>query len=301
MDAQKNKALSRVVQCFLLFLVLRVIEELVIIPHVTNTMGLISSLGGLVVLLIYIRFINKPLDEIGMIFSGHKVRKGIFLSFALNIVPAVLVYWMEYRRYAMLEGFTRVSIFYENVSRSYSQAGLRGFILWTLAGLIIGVVNAFFYELSFRGLLITLGSRSLHFSAINTIQAALYTLWYIIPVIRVLVYYSNVYSMRRILILFAVTLVYELITAIKLGLLRYATGSVWVCIFDHILFAFILDMIHIQYTQSRYERVAGYQLSYYVRILAYQAVALLITVIYYFRKKKKIQEMQQEIQLEKHA
>lgn len=296
MDMNKNKALRRMIQCFSLFLALRVIEELIIIPRF-NTMGLISCLGGLIVLLIYVRFINKPLDEIGMLFSGHKVAKGILISVLLNVIPAVSVYYAEYRTLMADGGYARVTIFYEQASRSYSAAGMRTFLLWTLAGLLIGIVNALFYEISFRGLLITLGSRSLHFSAINWIQTGLYTVWYLIPVVRIAIYnLGDEITVKRLLILLGVTLCYEMITGLKLGLLRFSTGAVWVCIFDHIVFAFILDMVHMQYTD-----LAGtvyLDSRYYFRILAYQAVAFVITFIYYSYKKKKILAIQQEQQME---
>ena len=300
MDVQKNKALRRMIQCFSLFLVLRVLEELVIIPHF-DTMGLIASIGGLIVLLIYIRFINKPLDEIGMLFSGHKVSKGIGIALLINILPAVIVYLMEYRHYAALGGYARMTLFYDVASRSYSAAGLTGFLLWTAAGLVIGIINALFYEISFRGLLITLGSRSLHFATINTIQAALYTAWYLIPIARVALYNlgSGGITVQRLVLLLIVTLCYELITGIKLGLLRFSTGAVWVCIFDHAIFAFVLDMIHLQYTAV--DGTVMLDQSYYWRIISYQTIALLITLIYYRYKKNKIRQIQQERQMEQSA
>ena len=295
MDAKKSKALRRIIQCFALFLALRVIEELLIIPRF-NTMGLISSVGGLIVLLVYIRFINKPLDEIGMLFSGHKVTKGLVIALLLNIIPALCVYFAEYRIYLLDGGYPRITIFYEQADRSYSAAGLRGFLLWTLAGLFIGILNALFYEISFRGLLITLGSRSLHFSAINLIQAALYTVWYLIPVARIALYnLGTSITVKRLLILLGVTLCYEMITGLKLGLLRFSTGAVWVCIFDHILFAFILDMVHMQYTTPGNNVLLDHR--YYYRILAYQGIAMLITLVYYSYKKNKIHQAAQERQM----
>ncbi|MBQ7540775.1 MAG: CPBP family intramembrane metalloprotease [Clostridia bacterium] len=286
MDVQKNKAIRRVVQCFLVFLALCILEELVIIPHVINTMHLISSVGGLIVLLIYIRFINKPLDEIGMIFSGHKVRKGILLAFLLNLAPAAIVYLWEYRILS-LQGGAVFSLYYDKPARSFSSAGPAVFLAWAVACLMISVVEAFFYELSFRGLLITLGSRSLHFYAINIIQAALFTVWYLMRWLSLVVYQSDKYTTNQIIYLLVIILVYEIMTALKLGLLRFSTGSVWACIFDHIGFGFIMEIVHLN-DDSRY----------YTRIIAYQAIALIITYVYYVYKKKKIHEMQQEAQMQ---
>ena len=296
MEVHQKKALSRIIQCFSLFLVLRLVEELFIIPRYLNTKGVVACLGGFAVLLFYIRFINKPLEEIGMIFSGHKIRKGIILAAVFNIVPAVIVYFIEYRRLSASGGHTVLSMFYDSAQHSYSAAGLGGFVLWASIGLAIALLHAFFYEMTFRGLLITLGSRSLHFWAINTIQAALYTFWYLIPVVRVVLYYSGVYSTKRIIVLFIVTLIYEMITAVKLGMLRSSTGAVWVCIFDHIAFAYIIDMIHVQHTAVN--MTVSLDAHYYVRIIAYQVIALLMTSVYFVVKRNKIKEMQRVMQME---
>ena len=125
----------------------------------------------------------------------------------------------------------------------------------------------------------------MHFAAVNTIQAALYTFWFLIPVIRVILFQRHAVSGRYNLTLFVALLLYELLPASKLGLLRAATGSVWACIFDHIAFAFILDMIHIQSTDANMK--VQLDAGYFVRIITYQAIALLMVYIYYVIKKKK--------------
>ena len=289
MDAGTRKSMTRITQCFFLFLVLRLVEELLIIPRY-NTYGLIACLGGFVILLFYIRFINKPLEQIGMIFSAHKIRKGILLAALFNLVPAVIVYVWEFYKHSSNGEHTVIRVFYESTDNAYSVAGSSGFIRGALIGLVIAVVHAFFYEMTFRGLLITLGSRSMRFASINTIQTALYTFWFLIPVLRMILFYRDRVTWREILSVFIALLIYESLTAVKLGLLGSATGSVWACIFDHIAFAYILDMVHVQTTDANMKvQIDG---SYYVYIIAYQVIALLMVYIYYVIKKKKIKENQ---------
>ena len=290
MEAKKVKALSRISQCFFFFLILHLAEELLIIPKLYNTKGVISCVGGFVILLFYIRFINKPLEQIGMIVSAHKIRKGILLAALFNLVPAVIVYVWEFYKHSSNGEHTVIRVFYESTDNAYSVAGSSGFIRGALIGLVIAVVHAFFYEMTFRGLLITLGSRSMHFASINTIQTALYTFWFLIPVLRLILFYSDRVTWREILSVFIALLIYESLAAVKLGLLRSATGSVWACIFDHIAFAYILDMVHVQTTDANMNvQIDG---SYYVYIIAYQVIALLMVYIYYVIKKKKIKENQ---------
>ena len=290
MDARKQKALKRISQCFLLFLVLRIVEELLVIPRF-DTRGMIACVGGVVILLVYIRFINEPLETIGMIFSGHKVRKGIILAAILNIVPAAIVFTLEYFRISRTPVHTAITVFFKSEQYAYSSAGFPKFAMWLAIGILVDVIHAFFYETAFRGLLITLGSRSMRFWKINLIQSGLYTFWFLFPVLRVILYYSSAYSAKQTLTLFLVMLVYQMLISVKLGLLRAATGSVWACIFDHIAFGSILDMIHIQTTDAKMEvQLDG---GYYARIIAYQAIALLMVCIYYIIKKKKIKSSSQ--------
>ncbi|MBQ7545585.1 MAG: hypothetical protein IJT41_01285 [Clostridia bacterium] len=285
MDVHARKAMTRITRCFLLFLVLHLVEELLIIPRYFNSRGLIACVGGFVILLIYIRFINRPLEQIGMIFSGHKVRKGIILAAIFNLVPAVIVYALEYFRISRLPGHTVISAFYSSARYAYSSAGFWRFAMWLAFGMLLNVIHAFFYETTFRGLLITLGLRSMRFKKINLIQAGLYTFWFLIPVLRLILYYSDEVSAKQILTLFLVMLAYEMLCAIKLGLLRFSTGSVWACIFDHFAFACILDMIHVQHTAL--DMTVQLDESYYLRIVCYQAISLLMVFIYYINKKKR--------------
>ena len=296
MDLEQKKVFNRLLGCFGLFLVFRLIEELLIIPKYVNSKGIVCCLGGLVVLLFYIRFVNKPLEDIGMIFSGHKVRKAVILTAVLNVIPAVLVFACEYFYYSRKDGFAHFSIFYDDPLRSYSESGLQGLLIGFGISLGLAILHSFFYEMAFRGLLISLGSRSMPFSVVNAIQAALYTFWYLIPVARLLLFNPGVYSTDRIIALVVFSILYESVAAVKLGLLRKATGSVWICIFDHLAFSVILDMVHMQFSLPTGEVATDFSL--YYRMFAYQAVALVITVIYYKKKTRKVYDIQQSIQLQ---
>ena len=297
MDTEQKKTLHRLIGCFGLFLIFRLVEEMIVIPKYVDSKGVVACLGGIVVLLFYIRFVNKPLEDIGMIFSGHKVRKAIGLAALLNIIPSILVFAGEYFIYRSKDGFAHLSFYYEKTSRSYSGGGLQGLLLGVGICFALALLHSFFYEMAFRGLLITIGSRSLPFGTVNLIQSALYTFWYLITVVRLVLFAPGMYSTKRLIYLVLFTIAYEMITAVKLGLLRNASGSVWVCIFDHLAFAFILDMVHMQFSASTGTLTTD--ASYYGRLLAYQIVALLITLVYYSKKMKKTRDLQQRIELQK--
>ena len=284
MNAKKAKTVRKLTASFFLFLILRLVEELYIIPNLYDTMGLVSCIGGLLILMVYIRLDNKPLEVIGMLFSKHKTKKGLLIAVVINAVPALIVYPLIYL--SLRNQYPNLAIYYDKVANAYSVGGPKQFVMWALLGLLISVAHAFFYEMAFRGLLLTLASKSFPFGAVNVMQAGLYTFWYLIPVLRILIYAGGTYRTKQIVILVLFLLVYEMVTALKLGMLRRATGSIWVCIFDHIAFTYIFDMLHIQHDS----RTLGADYTSYIIMLAYQLIAMILTAVYYKEKRAKIQD-----------
>ena len=295
MNAKKAKTVRKLTASFFLFLILRVVEELYIIPRLYNTMGLVSCIGGLFILLLYIRLDNKPLETIGMLFSKHKFGKGLGIAAVLNAVSTLIVYPLAYLYFN--DRHPNLAIYYDQTENAYSLAGTKTFLFWVLFGLFISLVHALFYEMAFRGLLLTLAARSFPFAAVNFMQAGLYTFWYLIPVLRIVLYAGGSYARKQLVTLVLFLLAYEMITALKLGMLRRATGSIWVCIFDHVAFTYIFDMLHIQHDGNALS--ADY--TGYVVMLAYQAIAMLLTAVYYKKKIEKIQDQQRSSYLRQKA
>ena len=299
MENIQRKAVRKTIYAFLMFLVLRLLEELVIIPHLRiSTKGLVSCVAGIVILLVYIRFDNKALDEIGLLFSARKVGKGLLFAFCLNLFVGAVVFALAYLHLHLSDGTARLNLYYEKPAYSYSS-GLRTFLLWMLFALVVAVFHAIFYELSFRGLLLSIGSRSLTFGTVNALQSALYAVWFFIPILRVLIYQTSAMDVKSYLKLAAFTIVYEFITAARLGLLRKATGSLWVCIFDHIAFSFILDTVHLQYTSLTMQ--VNDDPDYYVMLLGYQVLSLVICYIYSVQKGKAVRQKMQDAALKNEA
>ena len=295
MNAKKAKTVRKLTASFFLFLILRVVEELYIIPRLYNTMGLVSCIGSLFILLLYIRLDNKPLETIGMLFSKHKFGKGLGIAAVLNAVPTLIVYPLAYLYFN--DRHPNLAIYYDQTENAYSLAGTKTFLFWVLFGLFVSLVHALFYEMAFRGLLLTLAARSFPFAAVNFMQAGLYTFWYLIPVLRIVLYAGGSYARKQLVALVLFLLVYEMLTALKLGMLRRATGSIWVCIFDHVAFTYIFDMLHIQHDGNALS--ADY--TGYVVMLAYQAIAMLLTAVYYKKKIEKIQDQQRSSYLRQKA
>ncbi len=287
MDSVKKKYSSRVFHIFFLLFILRVIEEFAIVNAV-DTMGLLTCAGGFFLLLIYLRFVNKALDEVGLLFMPRKVRKGFLMAVVLNIIPMLLVYTAEY--FILRPGSESINftVYYDNVSRAYSEVGLSAYIGWMAAGIFVSAIHAIFYEMTFRGVILTLSAKVYKFGTANFIQAVLYTIWFMVPVARVALFNFGVYGLERIIRLAVFILIYEMLVALKLGLIRNASGSVWMCIFDHAAFSLVTDSLHIQQSVgiSTFTDINIYQ-----RLIAYQAISLIIAVVYAVIKNKKVKDM----------
>ena len=287
MDSVKKKYSRRAFQLFFLLFILRLVEEFAI-ANAVDTMGLLTCAGGFFLLLVYLRFINKALDEVGLLFMPRKVTKGFLMAIVLNAIPMVLVYSAEYLLLRNGSESTNFTVYYDNVSRAYSEVGLSAYIGWMAAGVFVSVIHAVFYEMSFRGVILSLTAKIYKFSTANFFQAILYTVWFMVPVARVALFNYSVYGLERIIRLAVFMLIYEMIVALKLGLIRNSSGSVWMCIFDHAAFSLITDSLHIQQSVglSTFTDINIYQ-----RLIAYQAISLVIAIIYSAVKRKKIKEM----------
>ena len=288
MEVANKKYRNRICHIFLMLIVLRFVEEFAI-ANAVDTMGLLTCAGGFFVLLIYLRFINKSLDEIGLLFMPHKVKKGFLMAIVLNIIPAAVVYLSEYFALKAQSESINFTIYYDNVSRAYSEVGLSAYIGWMAAGVFISAIHAVFYEMTFRGLILTLGTKTFTFRVANIVQSILYTVWFMVPVARVVLFNLSAYGVDRIIRLAVFMLVYQMIVSLKLGMLTKASGSVWICLFDHVAFAFITDSLHIQQSVGT---ATFTDHSVYERLIAYQAISLVIAIIYSIVKTKRIKNAQ---------
>lgn len=295
----ERKNIIRVVNCFAFFFVLRFIEEFLILPNASvNTHSMLACVFGIIVLLFYLRSENKSVEKIGLIFSRNKIKKGFFNAVLLNAIPLVTVYPLMYYYLKSNYSYVRVTLYYDSAQNCYSN-GVKVFLLYMFIGLIVSVVHSIFYELTFRGLLMHLSSKTFSFTVSNIIQASLYTFWFLISAVRVAVTSGEDYAPKSILVLIGFFVIYEFLVGIKLGLCKYASGALWVCLFDHLAFGFICDVLHFQASTTDGQLVTGYY--NYVILICYQVISFIIACIYFTKKKRQIREARQEATARRHS
>lgn len=289
----------RVINCFTFFFIVRFIEEFIIVPKSPfSTHSMVACIAGIAVLMIYLKMENKPFEKIGLIFSRHKIKKGFLTAVLLNIVPFAVVYPLTYLYLKNSYAYVRPTLYFDSAKYCYSN-GAKAFVLLLLAGLVVSVFHAVFYELTFRGLLMQLCSKTFSFAKTNLIQAALYTFWFLISAARVAALSNGAYTSKDIVVLIGFFIVYEFMIAVKLGLCRHGSGALWVCLFDHMAFSFIGDVVHFQISTAAGQLVSGY--SSYGLLIAYQAISFLIALIYYIKKMKTVKNTRREAAVRRHA
>lgn len=291
MTKNEQKNIIRVVNCFAIFFIIRILEEYLVAPKFGRTFSLMSCVLGIIVLLIYLRMDNKPLEKIGLIHSNHKIKKGFLIAVLLNAVPLITVYPLAFLYFKSIDRYSVITAYFGSADNCYSN-GVKTFALWICFGFAVSLIRAAFYELTFRGLLMKLCSKTFSFGVTNLIQSALYVLWFVIAVAPDL----DIKSVSSVVIV-VLLILYSFMSAIKLGLCKYASGAVWLCFFDHLAFGFITDVLHLQITGSG---LIQYYQSYLV-LVAYQFVSLIIAFVYYLIKKKKIERAMIESKVRHHS
>ena len=289
------KNVIRVANCFTIFLIIKILEDFLIVPKLgINIHGAFSCVVGFVAMLVYMRIYSKSFEDIGLWFSRRKVKKGVLVALLINVIAIVAVYPIEYL-YRRSQGFTVVvTAYYEKASNSFSSGSTR-FLIYICIAVAVSVIHALFYELAFRGLFMRLCTRTFSFSVTNILQASLYTIWFCISFLRVVAGGSslNVYSMVMLLLFI---LVYEFTISIKLGLLKRASGSLWLCIFDHLIFGFVTDVIHFQCYSPAGNLIEE---NSYLRLIAYAFISLFVSYIYYNKRLGRQQPDEADTKAEK--
>ncbi|MCR5485039.1 MAG: hypothetical protein K6F09_05540 [Clostridiales bacterium] len=284
MNKTAQRALFHLFNCFAILLIVRIIEEFLLVGILGDTHSIIVCVFGIIFVFAYLRVKLKPIEKIGLIVTRHKITKGFVLAVLINVIPFVLINGFIYFYYKSLGCSVSPAVFFDTAARSRDAAGTSVFLMWLLFALAVAVLHAVFYEISFRGLLIHFGNYGLSYTKTNLLQSGLYTLWFLIPLLKSITSTSK----SNFIFLFVFFILYEFITAYKLGLCRFATGALWLPIFDHLAFGYYCDCFRLQVSTAE-GTLLNNQLDFrFLPLLIYQVVSFIIVFIYYLNKKSSL-------------
>lgn len=198
------------------------------------------------------------------------------LSFAVVIVPEFLACTFG----GAEKPFFDFVCFNQHVDLVLSRADNLILISWTLIGAVICTIRALFLEVYFRGLCFGVLRKKTNFYACNIVQSLLFAVWFIVLPVKSFIYGQDHGKTLVLMLLFFIA---QFLFAFRLGYLRLVCGTVWPCV----LSTFIYNMITFNVTMNGLasEEFAPYE--DYIRWIAINLIALLLTMLYCKRIKKK--------------
>lgn len=290
----KRQSIIRAGNVFCIFFCIVLLEELFV--GTSTTYSMVSCLVGLAGILVYLRMSNKSLEGIGYVFFPQKIIKGLIIAVVSAIASIGIVILAEeifFRLLGYNGWFFKITqtIFFNSYENSVVYNGIKNFLVWSFIGVFVSFVRAAFFESFYRGLMMRLLANAFTFKQANLIQTAFFVIWFSVVPLKNFIGKTDTQSLITAGIVLLLYIVYEFIVAFRLGLLRRATGSIWVCLFSYWLFD-IFNNFFYSYQYFPEELASYYRI---MRAVIVQLVALGLTFIYYKVKMKKVEEMKAQI------
>lgn len=275
---ERQRKLMGILNVFFVFFFVRCLEYYVFVPKTGfNSHGVITSALGMAIMFFYLYIVNGNLQAVGLISNYRKLFKWLGIGAVLSIVPIILVMLTEALSYVSSSTDFALSLYSFGYKKASSGNGV-----WLAAisiCLITSIVKVTLFESLYRGYILVSLRKIMSFRSSNIIQSVLYTLWFLIIPLRYLIWNTQNYSGTEILKLVLFYIVFEFMAAFKWGLLTRASGALWVALFDHIIFDFFSETIHLV--------INGIDQNRLLRLFLIQLVSFAMTLVYYYYRKKK--------------
>ncbi len=279
-----DKTLSKMMNVFLFCMIVNVVEYFVLINHLhIPTKGAIGKLLGALIILGYMYTARLKPHNVGLSTNPRAIRGGLrnALIFNLAIIPAYILEYIYLVVIKRKEVIIRVFAY----DAPISEVGIVYFIANILLLIIITALSVVMLEVLFRGILTKMGKGKFGFWQTAVIVSIFYSIWYLVIPLSKLV---AGYSMNQIISLCIFYLIFEFFLSLKWCMCARATGSIWLSVFDHFVFNFSVNLIHVINMTDKVNVLDNYR-NY--RLIVIQIVSFIICFSYYkmkMRKKEKL-------------
>ncbi len=283
-----DKTLSKMLNVFLFCMIVNVVEYFVIINYLhIPTKGALGKLLGALIILGYMYTARLKPHNIGLSTNPRAIRGGIrnALIFNLAIIPA---YILEYL-YLVLIKRKDVIIRIFAYDAAISEVGFVYFLANILLLVVITALSVVMLEVLFRGILTKMGKGKFGFWQTAVIVSIFYSIWYLVVPLSKL---TAGYSMSQIISLCIFYLVFEFFLSLKWCMCSRATGSIWLSVFDHFIFNFSVNLIHVINMSDTLNPTDNYR-NY--RLIVIQIVSFIICFSYYKMKMRKKEKLLQAV------
>ncbi|MGN0636283.1 MAG: hypothetical protein ACI4I5_08680 [Acutalibacteraceae bacterium] len=279
------------VELLILFTAFFLLEK-ILMP--INSFGVLTCAVGLAALVGLSLYSSRTAKKLGLATRGHDLLVNFFRaawicagSIAVVLLAEEAVFLLKGNRGLFFNPTFEIG-YSTAAASSVEKAGIKTFLVWAGVGIVISLVRALFFEIAFRGYCLSLNASETYASG-NKRQAIYFTIMASAPTV-----YGVVQGMvnepaqhRSIAVAVLAILASWLnlyLLAYRHGKLRYATGSVWVCIFSYWAFDYFNSMF--KAFQTLPEPLTYYALIF--RSLMVQIVAFVLTEIYLRSVRKKM-------------
>ncbi len=279
-----DKTLSKMLNVFLFCMIVNVVEYFVLINYLgIPTKGAIGKLLGTLIILGYMYTARLKPHNVGLSTNPRAIASGVRNAFIFNlaIIPAYII---EYIILTITKGKNVIIRLYA-YDAAFSDVGPVYFIANILLLLVISVLSVVMLEVLFRGILMKMGKGKFGFWQTAIIVSVFYSIWYIVVPLSKL---TAGYKPHQIASLCIFYLIFEFVLSLKWCMCARATGSIWLGLFDHLIFNISVNLLHIINATDTTIATDSYR-NY--RLILIQIVSFVICFSYYkmkMRKKEKI-------------
>ncbi len=283
MEEQQRTEPRHVADIFLGLMIVRILEYFFIKENMIPTLSFVSF--GVSIIFIY--FFNRKhcwaLSDFGVQGVINSKWYEVFLPALIWAGSAAAVIGLEFvlcRIFPNGEKFFDFVCFNQHIELTLSKADNTILVSWTLIGMIVCLIRAGFLEFIFRGLFFGVFRKKMNFYACNSLQAAMYVVWFLILPIRSIFFYDH--KGRTILMILIFSLA-QFTFAFLLGYVRLVCGTLWPGIainfvYNFMTFNFVINGIGGEEAQNYVDNA---------RWAVVNIVAMLMIVVYCKWLKKK--------------
>lgn len=265
-----------------------------------NTFSIITCLIGVAALVFFLYYAEFGADKLGIVIERDvlpfDLRRAALIScgsIAAVLVLEQLIYTLRGKSGLFFQPGYDLGYFVLP-DTSVRTGGLFTFLQWALLGLLISLIRAVFFEVGFRGFCLHFNAEDSNYETGNLRQSICFTVLACLPtVIRLIQNLSKqdlvAYSVPVALLAILSVLLSFFLLGYRQGMLRYVTGSVWICVFSFFFFDYFNNFFHAY--RNFPVSIAPYADIF--RFLLVQLAATGITALYLRRLKKNIPPMEQ--------
>ncbi|MCR4614603.1 MAG: hypothetical protein K5756_00440 [Clostridiales bacterium] len=294
MAERENPVALRILRMFNVFVLvfaLRILEEVFLIIPTTrpDTKYAISSVVGVVLFFALLKLRGITNTRIGLNVPLLKLRKSFLIAVLISAISIFAGYMFDLICLKFTDNSMLIDLGFYYDKYSIGEYGVKLFAVAMMVCVFVSAASAVEVEGMFRGLITRTGRAVLPFGIVNVIQAILYSLFYSVHPIVLLIMGRrsfDMYMVRALLLYFAL----GFILGIAMGLLRRADGSLWLSIFTYFLISFLSSVLKTFSAENNrtLEMFRGR------RLLAIYIAALILAFIYYRIRMKKRKKMIEE-------